>query len=206
MKKLLVVLTLLTFSLFATPLHQAVNEINLKKVEAVLKSGVAINAQDEQGNTALHDAARIGRISILKALLAYHPKVFIENFNGDTALGLAIEYNNIGAVNLLIAAQKTQKKEVHYTPLQQYVMDSNLRMTGRYLDVGYSVESPDTHGITLLQLALANRRYTMAKYLISRGADVCHYDDEHRDALYYVQRSRGKKMTQYIKKLRKQCE
>lgn len=197
----------MTTSLLATPLHQAVKTVDIDRVTSLLQEGDAtIDVQDAKGNTPLHYAAAIGRLSIVKRLLEHKPNLYLENLQGYTPLALAIKHNNIATINLLIAAQKKQVKRIKYTPLQQYVMDSNQRLAGRLFDLGYSVESPDENGVTLLHLALNNRRYTMAKYLISRGADVCRYDNEHRDALYYVQRSRGTKMTHYIKKLRKACE
>lgn len=204
--KWLYLLVVFSVLLAATPLHEAVIAVDEKKVAALLKQSVDINTQDNKGNTPLHYAASIGRLNIVKMLLAKNPNVYIENSYGDTPLGLAIKYNHIASINAIIALQKKQKKQVKYTQLQQYIMDSNQRLSGRIFDLGYSVESPDANGVTLLHLALNHRRYTMAKYLISRGADVCRYDNEHRDALYYVQRSRGTKMTKYIKKLRKSCE
>ena len=200
------ILILFTVTLCATPLHQAVKAVDEKKVARLLKASANVNIQDAKGNTPLHYAAAIGRLSIVKMVLAKKPNVYIENAKGDTPLGLAIKYNHIASINAIIVLQKKQKKQVKYTQLQQYIMDSNRRLSGRLFDLGYSVESPDANGVTLLHLALNHRRYTMAKYLISRGADVCRYDKEHRDALYYAQRSRGTKMTKYIKKLRKSCE
>jgi len=204
--KWFIVSILATTFLFATPLIKAVKAVDEKKVTAILLQTKTLNAQDTKGNTALHYAAVIGRVSMVKTLLRYHPNLYIENSNTDTPLGLAIKYNRIGVINLLIVAQRQQKKKATYTQLQQYIMDSNQRLSGRIFDLGYSVESPDINGVTLLHIALKNRRYTMAKYLIKRGADVCRYDNEHRDALYYVKLSRGIKMTKYIKKLRKFCE
>jgi len=55
--------------------------------------GVPLNAQDSDGDTALHDAARFGHLEVVKQLLnARGVDIGLRNRQGLDALGLAEEY------------------------------------------------------------------------------------------------------------------
>lgn len=67
-------------------------------------TGINVNAADSGGNTALMTAAKAGKLTALKMLLAAGADASIKNKRGQTALGLARSCNRAEAAELLAAA------------------------------------------------------------------------------------------------------
>lgn len=68
-------------------------QADLKKtIEILLKNGVDLNVQDDDGNTALHDGIKDQRFpKSINIILDFNPKVTIKNKAGKTAIDLARE-------------------------------------------------------------------------------------------------------------------
>jgi ankyrin repeat protein len=58
-------------------------------IEALLNHGADINAQDENGGTALIYAAEFGHVKAVRLLLDHHADVNIKDYDADTALSFA---------------------------------------------------------------------------------------------------------------------
>ena len=63
--------------------------ITLDVARQILQMGVDVNVADERGNTALHDAVRIGFASVVDLLASHGANLAAANEQGDTALALA---------------------------------------------------------------------------------------------------------------------
>ena len=88
-------------------LFRAVRAGSPDTVMALLSSPkVDVNAVDEQGNTPLIEAARLGHDKIVTALLIAHADTSIKNDEGKTALMLAAEGRHDETVRVLTDASK----------------------------------------------------------------------------------------------------
>ena len=92
------------------PLIDAVDTGEYDEVESLLKSGVDINEQDMNGNIALlqaisqyHFRAQQKSLQIIELLLQYKPDLSKNDWLGETAMALAIEYDESEIVDLLWA-------------------------------------------------------------------------------------------------------
>jgi len=68
----------------------------------------ALNAQDNSGRTAVHEAAGAGAAEVLQALMVAGASITIETFDGTTPLQLAVFQNHIKCIALLTG------REVHH--------------------------------------------------------------------------------------------
>ena len=79
--------------------------------EILIKNGANINAQDKDGNTALHIAALTGNTRLVKKLIEkYHANTLIQNNNKDLPMHLAMQNPNFEVLKLL---------QTHGTPIFQ---------------------------------------------------------------------------------------
>jgi len=90
-----------------------VNKQDLKKIKKLLKedNDVDINQKDENKNTALIIASRMGYTEIVKLLIKYNTDLEEKNNNGTNALISAAEYGRFEEVKLLLenGADKNEK-------------------------------------------------------------------------------------------------
>ncbi len=179
-------LFILVLPLTATEIHNAVQKLDAKRTERLLKQGADIDAVDEKGETAMHIAARHGRLSMIRLLLAHNPNLYIENHKGYTPLGVAIARNYIKSTQLILKAQKRQEYQLDMPPMHQAVANNEINRLLSLVRDGFDVDMPNSKGITPLHLAARLGNAPMVELLIHFGADVFKTDNEGRDALYYA--------------------
>lgn len=190
---------LLSLSLHATLLHEAVTHVDLEEVTDLLwEEGCDINAVDEDGNTALHIAVYIGRLSIIKALLTEKPNLYIKNRRGYTPLALAIDKNRMKTITLLLKAQKHAKKPVKYALLHQAVLKRDFLAQKHLILLGYNVNRENAEGITPFHLSAKVGDLEIFKYMLESGGDLYKSDYEGRDVLYYARYGRNKDIIKII--------
>jgi hypothetical protein len=90
---------------FCGPIHEAVRDGDIKKVELLLKQQPSlVSSKDEKyGQTPLHVAAFNDRLDVAKLLLADKADVNAKSGNGSTPLHLAAGKGNQDIVELLLA-------------------------------------------------------------------------------------------------------
>jgi ankyrin repeat protein len=76
---------------------------NKDRVEKLLAHGADVNAQDNDGDTALHGAAQNGNVEIMGLLLDKRANVNAKNKQGGTPLMWAAVYGHDEAVRLLLS-------------------------------------------------------------------------------------------------------
>jgi len=109
--------------------YEAALNGDLSQVKGLLNGGFHVNAEDEEGRTALMYAAYNGHIEIMKSLLDKGALVNLTDTNGRTALMLASSGPYPAAVNLLLdhnADPDVADKDEHYTALMFAAAEGQL--------------------------------------------------------------------------------
>jgi ankyrin repeat protein len=83
------------------PLHSAVAARQFAIVERLLQSGADINAQQQDGFTALHAAAQNGQYEMVQLLIDYGADATVQTAAGKTAFDYALEGGNPEILQLL---------------------------------------------------------------------------------------------------------
>lgn len=95
-------------------LFHAVNTNNYKEVKKIIRENTNfLDAQDAQGNTALHIASSKNFLNIVKFLFTYYSPSFplephMENFGGLQPLDLAARNNSIDVLHFLLEEELTE--------------------------------------------------------------------------------------------------
>lgn len=83
-------------------LFDAVRSGDLLRIRAVLSQGVAANATNQSGETALMVAVGLGRADIVRLLLDHHALVDAKDKNGTTTLIFASMSGHISVIKELL--------------------------------------------------------------------------------------------------------
>lgn len=90
----------ITDTLHETPLHYAASDAAM--VQALLDAGVAADAQNSDGWTALFRAVQIGEVESVRALLGGYARPDVANHSGVTPLMVAAEKGHVEIARLLL--------------------------------------------------------------------------------------------------------
>lgn len=171
-------------SLYGTTiLHLALQCAEPQVVEFVLSSGedLDINARDREGNTPLHLAAQLGRVSLVRDLLN-RPSVndAIVNYRGQTALDVARTpeiFQQLQLARSLFIDGKTQEIQ-SLIAKREYDSLENLLEEPRaegILDVNsldlVTDRTTSQSGGTLLHEGARNKDVQLIELLLTHGAD-----------------------------------
>jgi ankyrin repeat protein len=83
-------------------IFEAIHTINIVSLNVLLAEGAEIDEADENGNTPLMLASKVGNPRMVKIILAHQPDVNKRNNDGYTALMIASEQGQIHIVEQLI--------------------------------------------------------------------------------------------------------
>jgi endonuclease YncB( thermonuclease family) len=110
------------------PLWQAAAHGDLALVQARVGEGADVTAADDQGLTALHYAARQGRVDILRFLLLQQAPLDVRDHRSATPLHLAAREGQLAAVQALVeaGADVLVRDEESYTPHGRAVLAQHL--------------------------------------------------------------------------------
>ena len=103
-----------------TPLHIVVKRRDIVWVRYMLSKGAAIDGRDNQGNTALLDAAQIGFVEAEQQLLDVGASVDLANNRGETPLIIATQMHDIASVRVLVAHGADPKDADHIAGMSAY--------------------------------------------------------------------------------------
>lgn len=158
-------------------------------VTEMICAGYSINAQDMDGNTALHWAAWFRLDTLVQRLLEGGAKQDIGNNAGETAIHWAAKSSNVYALNLTTEQDRgfLSVRDVDgFTPFLIASQNDNAPiMEWMYLK-GISVEEQDDFGRTALHWASYKGHRRTVQWLLSRNANVAHRDHEGMTAIHWA--------------------
>lgn len=155
-----------------TPLHVAAYS-SLLIVELLLKAGANVDAIDEDGETPLSFAARMGSAEIVKALLNAGANIEAKDNNGETPLYRASYNGRVGVVKELLASSPAPDLNVKnyrgWTALHSAY--DNAEITKLLLDAGANAHVTDEENTTPLVLAVRRGYDETFCHLLNAVAD-----------------------------------
>jgi ankyrin repeat protein len=194
----------------ATPLSEAVTAGSASMVDALLNAGAdAKTLTTADGETVLMTAARAGNVDVVRLLLERGADVNArEQYKGQTALMWAAAERHPAVVKLLLergadwkvrsfdretkipklsaASSITPIPRGGFPALAFAAREGDIESARVMLDKGVDINYGDVDNTTALVVAIMNKQYTFAKFLIERGADVNIAGSYGRTPLYAI--------------------
>ncbi len=158
----------------ASPLYDAVIRNDVRSVQTAILAGEDVNAPQEFGRTALHEAARSGRSQVVRLLLDRGADVDARNPSGLTPLHLAAIWGHRAVGELLLAncADVKATNVDRSTPLHLAVAADHRDLAALLLANGAPVNAERRGRVTPLRVALSYRHWELADLLRSRAGLV----------------------------------
>ncbi|XP_063912691.1 ankyrin-3-like [Zophobas morio] len=148
-------------------------------IKLLIKKGIEVNAQNENGTTSLQLACGNGDLEITKMLLEFGACINIVDKQNHTALNYAskLSTDNRSIIKLLIkkGINVSAESKNGTTALQFTCLNGVYENTKMLLDFGASVNIVDkSNNNNLLHFATASRRTTrgIIRLLIKKGIDI----------------------------------
>jgi hypothetical protein len=129
---------------------------------------------------AWFDAARVGRIDILRALHDAHYPIDSQTSSGYTAVILAAYDEQPDALNYLLSlgANACRGDRNGNTALMGALYKGNVAIARRLLDTRCPIDQTNNAGETALSFAALFGRKDMMRELVARGANPNHVDTQ----------------------------
>ncbi len=86
-----------------TMLHLFMESLFPKRIDALLKKGLAVDARNELGETPLHSGCKAACVSHLELLLKHGADLFALTNHGETCLHIAARFGSTQIINFLIS-------------------------------------------------------------------------------------------------------
>ena len=167
------------------PLICCVVYAGVKELKLLLEKGVEdLNAQDNEGRTALYRATEKGHFECIQELLLKGADPNIANKMGHTPLSEICQKYDI------LWEQRKQIIEVLYrydanlnfksalsTPLlEAFYCDDSMKVVSLLLDLGADINLRATEGASVLSCAISMNRPDCVQELLTRGSEVNEFD------------------------------
>jgi ankyrin repeat protein len=166
-----------------TALHLAAQRGDRMALEVLIDANANVNALNDNGASPIFYAVDPSRSTdCLPLLLARGARVNLCQNDRRSALMVAIMFNSIAAVELLIAAHAdvTLRDGLGWSTAAFALENDTPDILVMLLNAGVSVHAVSKGGATLCHLAAENRCVTHLHTLIRRGANVRGCDDQGR--------------------------
>mmetsp|Transcript_11638 Transcript_11638/g.17231 ORF Transcript_11638/g.17231 Transcript_11638/m.17231 type:complete len:575 (+) Transcript_11638:34-1758(+) len=159
-----------------TPLMIAVIYGRIKLVENLLiENKVDVNKVNDLGYSALHYAAREGRLSIMNKLINHGANIELKSKHVDIALAIAIQHNHLKIVDRLLELSQHFQRQMFTIALKL----GNRQIVNRFIDEieKYKIDK-EKYKVVLHDMLLANRNASVINLMYERQIISLAYTDE----------------------------
>lgn len=156
----------------------------INEAKALFQSKVNINAADEEGNTALHIAAKVNNSDIISFLIFYGANSGIKNYAGQTPLHVAIENDSRDACRILVEHKDCifLKDNNGKTPLD-IILDNGKD----YYDIFINANTAnilDTKGQNIVHHIVTKKNLEALKICINKNIPLSIIDNDNKTPLH----------------------
>ena len=178
-------------------LYAAVERANIDQLKRHIYWNTDVDAPLPNGRYPLHEAARLGRVVILKLLLKQGVQVDPHDQDGHTPLELAILNGRTQAATTLIKAGAA------FDPSRLLLLVAKDNVTDRdvvrFLKLrGADIDVRDARGNTPLLIAAQHGNHRLIHHLIEYGADVNARNQQGETPLVLVRQQGLPEVEQYL--------
>ncbi|KAJ6582574.1 ankyrin repeat-containing domain protein [Mycena vulgaris] len=154
----------------------------------VASASASVDQAENDGWTALHFAARSGRLSLGQLLIAHSASVDQAASNGCTALHFPSVGSHLDVAQLLIehSAYVDQAENNGWTALHFATQSGRLNVAQLLIEHSASVDQTDNNGWTALHFATQSGRLNVAQLLIEHSASMDQATKDGRTALHFA--------------------
>lgn len=170
MKNFLLCLTLLATTALADPCEAFLDAAEDGDLKALARIHVRVDCRDDEGETALMEAAEAGQLEAVRWLLDRGARLNLRDREGETALMEAAEEGHTAVVELLLDRGATLDLFDHHgrTALMWAVLENKPEVVALLLRRGAAVGLIDNQGASAVDLAAGNA--TLVNLLKARGS------------------------------------
>jgi len=181
-------------------LNEAVRLNDIVLVKALIDGGADVNAEDELGETPLHDAAVRGYGAISMLLIEQGADVNARDMHGLSPVHAAAWRGNLDMVALLIThgADINARDHDGVTPLHAAALAGRQDTVALLIEKGAEVNAKNKIGLTPLHAAALSGDRATAALLVDKGADV---NARSKDGLTPLQLASQKNYTEVVELL-----
>lgn len=137
-------------------------------------------------STSLHTALLNGQLEFAQIIIEQGDLINEQDENGETALFLAVEFDNIFEKLINAGANVNIPNNLGETPLHEVAANGTTKLGRLLLDNGANIEGQNHLQQTPLHLAAAHGNQEIASLLIERGANVNKRDIKSKTPLHYA--------------------
>ncbi|MGH8033092.1 MAG: ankyrin repeat domain-containing protein, partial [Luteimonas sp.] len=144
----------------------------MRLLERLIGRGVALDARDSHGMTALHLAAALSREAALKLLVLHGASPDERAADGQTALGVALSAGRRDLADWLDwRGWPLPRRALCASDLPAAAIVGDVDAVRRLIDLGFAVDAVDAQGCTALLRAAGGGHRETLDLLLARGAD-----------------------------------
>jgi|GEM_PF-5844634 len=182
------------------PLHRAVENGDLNKIDEILNSGYAIDGTSLEGAAPIHIASLKGDQSVVLRLLEKGANVAARGVGGATPLHLAAGegHTEVVVVLLMYKAQVSAKNDFGWTPLHFAASKGRKDTAEALIKGGADINAVNSSGRTSLHVAVAENCKDLVEFLLSKGADSKLTDNKGKTALTLAEESKNQQLCDII--------
>ncbi|MFZ5636236.1 MAG: ankyrin repeat domain-containing protein [Pseudomonadota bacterium] len=154
------------------PLTLAVRLGWTQLIARLVTIGVALDARDQHGMTALHLAAALRREPVLKQLILHGASPNVRAADGQTPLGVALSSGRRDLADWLDWRHwPLPARPLRASDLPQAAIGGDVDAVRKLLDLGMPIDTVDVQGCTALLRAAGGGHRAVVELLLARGAD-----------------------------------